>query len=36
MKLELKRKAKYMANIVQLYWKNCEKIVKHNFGVQYE
>ena len=36
MKLELKRKAKYMSNIVQLYWKNCEKIVKHNFGIQYE
>ena len=33
MKLELKRKGKFMANIVQLYWKNCEKIVKHNYGV---
>jgi hypothetical protein len=25
-----------MANIVQMFWKSCEKIVKHNYGVEYE
>ena len=25
-----------MNNIVQLYWKSCEKIVKHNYNVEYE
>ena len=35
-KLELKRKSKYMSNIVQLYWKSCDKIVRHNYNVQYE
>ena len=25
-----------MSNIVQLYWKSCEKIVKHNYNVEYE
>ena len=32
----MKRKSKFMSNIVQLYWKSCEKIVKHNYNVQYE
>lgn len=35
-KVELKRKSKFMSNIVQLYWKSCEKIVKHNYNVEYE
>ena len=35
-KLELKRKSKFMSNIVQMYWKSCEKIVKHNYNVEYE
>lgn len=35
-KIELKRKSKYMSNIVQLYWKSCEKILRHNYNVEYE
>jgi hypothetical protein len=35
-KVELKRKSKFMSNIVQMYWKSCEKIVKHNYNVDYE
>ena len=35
-KIELKRKSKFMSNIVQMYWKSCEKIVKHNYNVDYE
>ena len=35
-KIELKRKSKQMSNMVQMYWKSCEKIVKHNYNVQYE
>ena len=35
-KQDLKRRSKFMNNIVQLYWKSCEKIVKHNYNVQYE
>lgn len=35
-KQDLKRRSKFMNNIVQLYWKSCEKIVKHNYNVEYE
>lgn len=35
-KQDLKRRSKFMNNIVQLYWKSCEKIVKHNYNVDYE
>lgn len=35
-KVDMKRKSKFMSNIVQMYWKSCEKIVKHNYNVEYE
>lgn len=35
-KVELKRKSKFMGQIVQAYWKSCEKIVRHNYNVDYE
>jgi hypothetical protein len=35
-KHDLKRRSKFMNNIVQMYWKSCEKIVKHNYNVEYE
>jgi len=35
-KHDLKRKSKFMSNIVGMYWKSCEKIVKHNYNVEYE
>ena len=35
-KIDLKRKSKYMSSIVQMYWKSCEKIVRHNYNVEYE
>ena len=35
-KVELKRKSKFMSNIVQQYWKSCEKIVRHNYNVEYD
>ena len=33
---EVKRKANNMSKMVQLFWRSVEKIVKHNFGVQYD
>ena len=35
-KLDLKRKANNMSKMVQLFWRSVEKIVKHNYGVQFE
>ena len=35
-KADLKRKANNMSKMVQLFWRSVEKIVKHNFSVQYE
>lgn len=34
--VELKRKAKFMSNMVQMYFRSCEKIVKHNYSIKYE
>jgi hypothetical protein len=36
MKVELKKKAKNMSNMVQNFWKSVEKVVKHNYNVLYE
>lgn len=35
-KHELKRKANNMSKMVQLFWRSVEKIIKHNYGVQFE
>lgn len=33
---DLKRKANNMSKMVQLFWRSVEKIVKHNYGVQFD
>ena len=35
-KADLKRKANNMSKMVQLFWRSVEKIVKHNYGVQFD
>jgi hypothetical protein len=35
-KADLKRKANSMSKMVQLFWRSVEKIVKHNYGVQFD
>ena len=36
MKHEVKKRANNLSRMVQLYWKSVDKIVRHNFGVQFE
>jgi len=36
LKAELKRKAHFINKLVQKYWKQCEKIIKHNYNIEYE
>ena len=35
-KADLKRKANNMSKMVQLFWRSVDKIIKHNYGVQFE
>lgn len=34
--MEIKRRANHISKLVQKFWKNCEKVIKHNYNVEYE
>ena len=34
--MEIKRRANYISKLVQKFWKSCEKVIKHNYNVEYE
>lgn len=34
--MEIKHKANFISKLVQKFWKSCEKVIKHNYNVEYE
>jgi SNF2 family DNA or RNA helicase len=34
--MEIKRKANHISKLIQKFWKSCEKVIKHNYNVEYE
>lgn len=34
--MEIKRRANHISKLVQKFWKSCEKVIKHNYNVEYE
>ena len=34
--MDIKRRANHISKLVQKFWRNCEKVIKHNYNVEYE